>query len=146
MTDDHNLIPGGPRRTSAPTTISVARTVRGAATSDVPSGTSPKESNISGTTVAAINMITVPATTGVKIRLNQERRAASKNWNMDETMIRLAIVAGPAFTNAATQTAINAADVPMMSTYPDPTLPTRTTCKMVVKPLMTNAANTPHVT
>ena len=113
--------------------------------SDVSSGTSPNELNNIGATVAAINMITVPATVGVNILLSNDNRAARKNWMIEETMIKLAIVAGPAFTNAATHTAINAADVPMIRTYPDPIFPTRTTCKMVVNPLIIIAANTPHV-
>ena len=113
--------------------------------SAAPSGTSSKESNNIGVTVAAINIITVPATVGVKTLLSNDNRAARKNWMIEETMIKLAIVAGPALINAATQTAINAADVPIIRTYPDPILPTRTTCKMVVNPLIIIAANTPQV-
>ena len=56
-------------------------------------------------TVAAISIITVPETTGVNIRRSSESRAASANWNSDDTTMRLAIMAGPPFTRAATHTA-----------------------------------------
>ena len=59
-------------------------------------------------------------------------------------MIRLAIVAGPPLTSAATHTAMNAPDVPMMSTCPAPTRPTRTAWRTVVTPLTISAAKTPH--
>ena len=88
----------------------VASAAAGAAACDVPSGTSVKESNTIGMTVAAISMITVPATTGVNIRRSSERLAASTNWNSDDTTMRLAIVAGPPFTRVATHTAMKAPD------------------------------------
>ena len=95
-------------------------------------------------TVAAISMITVPATTGVNILRSSESRAANANWNSDDTTMRLAIVAGPPLTRAATHTAMNAPDVPMMSTCPAPTRPTRTAWRTVVTPLTISAAKTPH--
>ena len=76
-----------------------------------------------GMTVTAMSMMTVPDTTGVKIRRNKESFAAKRNWNSEEMTIRLAIVAGPLFVSAATHTAMNAPDVPMMSTCPAPTSP-----------------------
>ena len=79
MTGDHNRNAGGARSTRAPTTTMVARAAAGAAAREVPSGTSVSESNTIGMTVAAISMITVPATTGVNIRRSSERRAASAN-------------------------------------------------------------------
>ena len=112
----------------------------------MPSGTSAAVSNTIGITVTAISMITVPVTTGVNMRRSRERRAARMNWNNDDTIIRLAIVAGPPCTRAVTQTAMNAPEVPMISTCPAPTRPTRTACSTVVIPLISNAANTPHVT
>ena len=116
----------------------------GAAESLVPSGTSVSVSKTTGATVAVISMITVPVTTGVKMRRNRESRAASRNWNSDETTTRLASVDGPATTRAATQTAMNAPDVPMISRCPDPMRPHRAACSTVVRPLTTIAANTPH--
>ena len=100
--------------------------------------------NTSGMTVAAISMITVPETTGVNIRRSSESLAASANWNSDDTTTRLAIVDGPPLTRAATQTAMNAPDVPMISTCPVPTRPTRTAWSTVVAPLTTSAAKTAH--
>ena len=79
ITGDHSRNPGGARSTRAPTTTMVASAAAGAAACDVPSGTSVKESNTIGMTVAAISMITVPATTGVNIRRSSESRAASAN-------------------------------------------------------------------
>ena len=116
----------------------------GAAESLAPSGTSVSVSKTTGATVAVISMITVPVTTGVKMRRNRESRAASRNWNSDETTTRLASVDGPATTRAATQTAMNAPDVPMISTCPDPRRPHRAACSTVVSPLTTIAANTPQ--
>ena len=59
-------------------------------------------------------------------------------------MIRLDIVAGPPCTRAVTQTAMNAPDVPIISTCPAPTRPTRTAWRTVVAPLINSAANTAH--
>ena len=97
-----------------------------------------------GMTVAAISIITVPDTTGVKIRRSSESRHAIRNWNSDETTMRLAIVEGPPLTRAATHTAMKAPDVPMMSTCPAPIRPTRTAWSTVVTPLTSSAAKTPH--
>ena len=97
-----------------------------------------------GITVTAMSMMTVPETTGVKIRRRSESRAASRNWKKEEMTMRLAMVAGPPLTRAATQTAMNAPDVPMISTCPAPIRPTLTACKTVVIPLIISAANTPH--
>ena len=57
-------------------------------------------------------------------------------------MIRLAIVDGPPVTRAATQTAMKAPEVPMMSTCPAPIRPTRTAWRIVVPPLISSAAKT----
>ena len=74
MTGDHSRSAGGARSTSAATTTMVARAAAGAAASDAPSGTSISEPNTIGITVAAINMMTVPATTGVNILRRKESR------------------------------------------------------------------------
>ena len=60
------------------------------------------------------------------------------------TTIRLAIVEGPPPTRAATQTAMKAPEVPMMSTCPAPTRPTPTAWRTVVTPLTSRAAKTAH--
>ena len=59
--------------------------------------------------------------------------------------MRLAIVDGPASVSAETHTAMKAPDVPMISTCPDPIRPTLTAWRVVVMPLTSRAANTPHV-
>ncbi len=99
-----------------------------------------------GMTVAAISMMTVPETTGVKIRRRTNSRAARANWNSEVTTIRLAMTAGPASTSAATQTPLNVPEVPITSRWPEPNRQNCAPCKMVVNPLTTSAANTPQAT
>ena len=52
------------------------------------------------------------------------------------------MVAGPPSTSAATQTAMNAPDVPIIRRWPAPMRQTRTACSMVATPLTRSAANT----
>ena len=144
MIGDHSRHLGGARSTSTRTVTMVATVTMGAAVEDEPSGTSVSMPNMMGNTVAAISMMTVPDTTGVNIRRSSDRRAAMANWNSDDTTMRLAIVAGPAVTSAATHTAMNAPEVPIMSTWPAPMRPSRAACRTVVAPLTSRAANTPH--
>ena len=73
-------------------------------------------SNTIGITVTAISMITVPATVGVSILRSKDSRAASTNWNSEEMTTRVASSAGPPLARAATQTAMNAPEVPISST------------------------------
>ena len=79
MTGDHSRHAAGARNRRAATVTMVATVAAGAAADDVPSGTFFIVSNTSGMTVAAINMITVPETTGVNIRRSSESRATSAN-------------------------------------------------------------------
>ena len=79
MTGDHSRHADGARSTSAVMIPRVIIATVGAAAGDVPSGTSFRVSNTIGITVTGINIITVPETTGVNIRRNNERRAASRN-------------------------------------------------------------------
>ena len=111
---------------------------------DVPCGISVSMSNTMGMTVAAMSMITVPVTTGVKTRRSVGSQAASRNWTREETTIRLAIWAGPASTSAAMQTAMKVPEVPITRTWPAPNLQNLTACRMVLAPLMSSAANTPQ--
>ena len=143
-TGDHNRTDGEPRRTKAATVTMVASAATGAAARAVPSGTSAMVSKRMGATVTAMSMTTVPETTGVNTRRSSESRAASKNWNSDETTISDAISDGPPASSAATQTAMNAPDVPIASTCPEPIRPSRTTCRMVATPLTTSAETTPQ--
>lgn len=143
MTGDQSRKAGGARRTSPPTTSRIARAVTGAAASGVSAGASVRASKISGVTVAAMSMITVLATTGVNTRRSHESRFAIRNWNSDDTTTRLAMVAGPPFTRAATHTAMKAPEAPMTSTCPDPIRPSLRAWRAVVSPLIRSAANTP---
>ena len=122
----------------------VAKAANGEAAEGVPSGTSASMPNTMGMTVAAISMMTVPETTGVKIRRSTERRAARANWNSADMTTRLAITAGPPSTSAATQTAKNAPEAPMTRMCPAPMRQTRAAWMMVVMPLISSAANTAH--
>ena len=141
---DHSRSDGGPRRISPPITSRVVRAASGAATSSTPSGTSVSDAKMTGVTVAAMSMMTTPATVGVKMRLSSDSLAASMNWNSDEMTTRVASLAGPPICKAATLTAMNAPDVPMMSTCPEPNRPMRAACNAVVRPHTIIAANTPH--
>ena len=134
----------GPRIASATTTTIVTAAATAPADAETPSGTVDIMSYSIGSTVAAMSMITVPETTGVSSRRNHDSLDASMNWKNDETTIRLAMVAGPPSTMAAMHTAMNAPDVPIISTWPEPMRHTRTACNMVVIPLTTMAANTAH--
>ena len=144
MMGDHRRRTGGARNTSAAVTIIVASAVISAPVSEDPSGVSVIVENMMGMTVAAISIITVPQTTGVKMRRSSANFAASANWNSDDTTMRLAIVAGPALMRAAAHTAMNAPDVPMMRMCPAPILQTRAACNMVARPLTNSAANAPQ--
>ena len=116
----------------------------GGAKDSVPSGASLTMSYTMGMMVAAMSMITVPETTGVKMPRKKERRAARANWNSADTTTRLAISAGPPWISAATQTAKNAPEVPIISMCPAPMRQRRADWSTVVMPLMSRAAKTPH--
>ena len=88
----------------------------GALQAELPSGEAVTMSKTSGITVTAISISTVPATTGVTSRLNSDSLAASKNWNSDDATTSVASKPGPPSTSAATHTAMNAPEVPIMST------------------------------
>ena len=104
-------------------TASVARATMSASVWGSPSGISLRSPNTMGITVAAMSIITVPATIGVKMRRRSDRRAARANWKSDDATMRAAISVGPPSTSAATQTPMNAPDVPIMRTCPDPRAP-----------------------
>ena len=95
-----------------------------------------------GITVAAISMMTIPATVGVITRRSQVSRKASPNWNREETRTRTASSAGPPSRSAATEIAMKAPEVPMSRTCPAPNRPTRFACRMVERPHTVSAAKT----
>ena len=123
----------------------VTRALVGALQSELPSGEALTMSKISGITVTAMSISTVPATTGVTSRLNSESPAASRNWNSDDATTSTASKPGPPSTSAVTHTAMNAPEVPMSSTYPAPMRPNRTAWRIVLTPLTAAAANTAQV-
>ena len=125
-------------------TSNVTMTLTGAALGDDPSGTSTSRPNMIGMRVTGISMITVPHTVGVRTRRSSDNLADRPNWNRAERVTRVASSPGPPSTRAVTQTAMNAAEVPMSSTWPEPTRPTRTAWRIVVIPLMASAANAAH--
>ena len=137
----HAPVARNARAAIAPT---VAAAQAGAAPAGAFAGRSSSISNTIGTMVTAINAITVPDTTGVMMRRSSESRAANKNWNSADATISVASSAGPPSVSAVTQTAMNAPDVPMMSTCPAPNRPTRTACRMVLIPLTTTAMKIAH--
>ena len=143
-TGDHNRNDAGARRTRTTTTRIVTTATRGGAAEAVPSGASLSMSNTMGMMVAAMSMITVPETTGVKMLRSTERRAARANWNRADTTTRLAIRAGPPWISAATHTAKNAPEVPIIRMCPAPMRQRRADWRMVVIPLMRRAAKTPQ--
>ncbi len=111
---------------TATVTTSVTMTLTGAAAGDEPSGTSPSIPNMIGIRVTGISMITVPHTVGVRIRRSSDNCAESPNWNRADTVTSVASRPGPPSASAVTQTAMKAAEVPISSTWPEPTRPTRT--------------------
>ena len=143
-TGDHNRHDAGARRTRTTTTRMVTTATRGGAAEAVPSGASLSMSNTMGMMVAAMSMITVPETTGVKMLRSTERRAARANWNRADTTTRLAMRAGPPWMRAAAHTAKNAPDVPIIRMCPAPMRQRRADWRMVVIPLMRRAAKTPQ--
>ena len=79
MMGAHMRSGAGPRMASPNTTTAVTAAATGPAKAETSSGTVDMVSNRMGTTVPAISMITVPATTGVSSRLNHESLEASRN-------------------------------------------------------------------
>ena len=80
--------------------------------------------------VAAGNIRTVPATTGVMTRRSQESREMKTNWINADTTIRLDSTAGPPATSAAIQMAMKADPELTLRGYPEPNLQNRTVCRI----------------
>ena len=79
MMGAHSRNLGGARRISSATTTSVTAAVARAPVIDPPSGMSVNDSKAMGITVAAMSMMTVPDTTGVKMRRSHESLEARAN-------------------------------------------------------------------
>ena len=101
------------RKASPTMTSSVAPALTGAAAALASFGTSLSMSKMSGITVTAMSMMTVPATVGVMILRTHASRAAKPNWNSAEMSTSVASMAGPPSASAVTLTAMNAPEVPM---------------------------------
>ena len=142
MTGAHRRHTPAARSVTPTVTIRVTSVLTVAAAGAVPAGTSVSMPNMIGMRVTGMSMITVPHTVGVKIRRSSDSRVASANWNSEEMTMSVERSPGPPFSSAVTLTAMKAADVPISSTWPEPTRPTRTACSTVVTPLITSAANT----
>ena len=144
ITGPHSRMTPLARSTMSSVATMVAPAVTGAASDEAPSGTWRRRSNRRGMIVTAMSMITVPATTGVMIRLRSARCRESPNWKREEAMTSDARRAGPPSTSAVTEAAMNAPDVPMRRTYPAPMRPMRAACTAVVTPLTIRTAKLPH--
>ena len=118
--------------------------IDGGAWAGLPSGTSPSMSKTIGMAVTGTSMITVPDTAGVRIRRNRASLADSRSWRSAAATTRIASSAGPPFATAVMPTPMNAAELPMTSTWPPPILPNRVAWSAVVTPLIATAANTAH--
>ena len=106
---------------------------------ETPSGTLVKRPKLIGMTTTEMSMITVPATVGVIIRRNRESLVERINWKRDEITTRVASMAGPPCLMAEIEAAVKVPEVPMRRIYPEPTLPTRRACKIVLNPLTARA-------
>ena len=109
-----------------------------------PAGTSSRSSATTGMIVTAMSIITVPATVGVMILRSSDSRAASSNWKSEEAMSSVIRRPGPPSVSAVTHTAMNAPEVTMRRMYPEPILPTRPACIIVVIPEIPSAAKAAH--
>ena len=98
------------------TTAKVTAAQTGPLAAEAPSGEAATMSKMSGMTVTAISMSTVPATVGVRSRRNSDSFDDSRNWNSDDATTSVAMSAGPPSTSAATHTAMNAPEVPISRT------------------------------
>ena len=112
----------------------VARALAGAASAEPPGGVSVSMPNTTGITVTGTSMMTVPETAGVRTRRNRASRAEIRSWKSAATTTRVASVAGPPSTIAVMQIPMNALELAMTSTWPEPNRPNRTACSKVAAP------------
>ena len=123
----------------------VRKTTKGAANGfSTPSGTVAKKSNAIGSTVTGINMITTPPTAGVTTFRSQDSLNASANCTKDDTSTSAPNITGPPALSAAMLTAINAPEVPMSNTYPEPIRQNGRACKNVHTPQTNSDAKTAY--
>ena len=113
----------GPLRVKLEMTTTVAAALRTAPREFWPSDAEDSISPITGITVMGINMITVPATVGVRMRWNNESRHERAIGTREDRTTSTASRAGPPAANASIQIDMYAADVPMTRRWPEPILP-----------------------
>ena len=97
-----------------------------------------------GSTLTAISMVTVPVTTGVKIRRSVGSHHASPICTTQQTTSRLANVAGPAAEMDATMIPMNRAAGDVNTTWPAPNRHAWNDCNAVTIALISSAAKTLH--
>ena len=95
-------------------------------------------------TVTGRSMITVPVTTGVRMRCNRASRSEKAACASPDTRTRAASIGGPPCTSAATQTAMKGDETPWRLRYPAPNRPTLTACTAVTMPQASMPAKTAH--
>ena len=130
--------------TSATNTSRVTAAILGAATGAAPSGACVNISKATGMTATAINISTMPDTTGVIMRRNNDKCDDSTNWNNAETITRFIISATPPADKARIQTAIAVAALVEMRKCPAPMNPVRKDCNSVMSPQTSSAAKIVH--
>ena len=90
-------------------------------------------------------MVTVPVTTGVKIRRKVGSHQASATWTTQQTTSKLANVAGPAAEVVATMIAMNSAAGQVSTMWPAPKRQNRIACTAVITEVISSAVKTPQV-
>ena len=90
-------------------------------------------------------MVTVPVTTGVKIRRSVGSHQASATWTTQQTTSRLAKVDGPAAEIVATMIPMNSAAGQVSTMCPAPNRHIWNACSAVIAALISSAAKTLQV-
>ena len=108
------------RRVTNTDTSKVTTAITGPALTDASAGRSCTLSNAIGRTLTAINMVTVPETTGVTIRRSAGSHHASAIWIRLQITSKLAKVSGPPAETADTMIAMNIAAGQVSTIWPAP--------------------------
>ena len=130
------------RRVTITETRSVTAAIAGPETVGAPAGRSWTLSKAIGSTLTAINMVTVPVTTGVKIRRRVGSHQASAIWITQHTTSRLMNVAGPAAEIVVTMIAMNSAAGQESTIWPAPNRQNWNAWRAVIAALISSAAKT----
>ena len=98
-----------------------------------------------GSTLTAISMVTVPVTTGVKMRRSVGNHRASATWITQQTTTRLANVDGPAEVTVVTMSPMKSAAGQVSTMWPAPNRQNWNACNAVMAALISSAAKTLQV-